>query len=116
VELLEQAKSLAPEDATVASALGARFMTMGKPQEALREFGRALALSPGDALAFNNRGVALLALSQRRAAREDFERALVIEPCLFNARFNLLQLGQRTTAPVDCRYTEQQRRALGELP
>src|SRR5207244_3462774 len=57
--LLEDAKKIAPSDPVVASETGKMLLLLGRPQEALPEFGRALALSPRDAQAFNNRGVAL---------------------------------------------------------
>ena len=70
------------------------------------------ALAPSDPLAFNNRGVALMALSQMDAARQDFERALELDPCLFNARFNLKQLGIEAEVPGNCRFSYAQRRLL----
>jgi tetratricopeptide (TPR) repeat protein len=107
LELLEQARALAPEDPQIASELGRVHLEFGRPQEALRSFGRALALAPRDPQALNNRGAALLALGQGDAARSDFERALEIDPCLFEARLNLRQ----PPAP-GCRYTSEQLRAL----
>jgi len=56
------------------------LLLLGRPQEALPEFGRAPALSPRDAQAFNNRGVALPALDQGDVARRDFEPALALAP------------------------------------
>jgi hypothetical protein len=112
IELLNEAKRIAPENAAVASTLGSRYLAAGRTAEALAEFGRALALKPRDPLAFNNRGVALLALRQSAAARQDFERALSIDPCLFQARFNLVQLRVSTPAPPGCGYSDEQRRAL----
>lgn len=105
--LLTQARALAPEDPQVASEMGRIHLESGRPQDALREFGRALALAPRDPQALNNRGAALLALGQGDAARLDFERAIEIDPCLFEARLNLRQ----PPAP-DCRYTPEQLRAL----
>jgi Flp pilus assembly protein TadD len=86
---------------------------MGKPQNAVAEFGRALALAPGNAQALNNRGVALLAMGQVDVARQDFQRALEINPCLFDARFNLRRLGVVVPEESGCRYSEEQRRLLG---
>ena len=113
IELLGQAQTIAPEDPRIASELGRRLLEAGDPGRSLGEFGRALALDPRNPLAFNNRGVVLLALGQREAARNDFESALRLNPCLFDARFNLRRMGVVTAAPADCRYTPDQRRALG---
>jgi tetratricopeptide (TPR) repeat protein len=93
VQLLNEAKRLAPDDANVAAELGRSLLAAGRTAEALGEFGRALALDPTSARAVNNRGVALLALGQTEAARQDFERALRIDPCQPDARSNLLQMG-----------------------
>jgi Flp pilus assembly protein TadD len=89
------------------------YLLGGRPNEALAEFGRALALSPADAKAMNNRGVALEALGQREAARADFERAVRSDPCLFDARLNLARVGGPLPPTGACRFTPEQIRALG---
>ena len=85
--------TFAPQDPDIATEEGRIDLTIGKPQDALVAFGRALALDPGNAAAYNNRGVALLMLGQREAARADFERALKIDPGQPDARLNLSRLG-----------------------
>jgi protein O-mannosyl-transferase len=112
LEILEQAKAIAPEDPRIASELGRRYLELGKPMLALPEFGRALALEPKKAEAYNNRGAALLALDQREVARQDFERALSIDPCQYDARVNLKHLGFDAPVPVQCKFSAQQREAL----
>jgi protein O-mannosyl-transferase len=112
MNLIAEAKKLAPSDPAVASEAGKMLLLLGRPQDALPEFGRALALLPRDAQAFNNRGVALQALGQAYAARRDFEHALQLDPCLFDARLNLLHQGSTVPAPPNCRYTPDQQRDL----
>ena len=112
IALLEEAKTIAPDDALVASELGRAWLSAGDAARALGEFGRALALAPDDAEALSNRGVALLLLGQKEAAHQDFERALQRDPCLFAARLNLLRIGIVTPDPA-CSYTEAERQALG---
>jgi tetratricopeptide (TPR) repeat protein len=102
VQLLNEAKRLAPDDANVAAELGRSLLAAGRTAEALGEFGRALALDPTSARAVNNRGVALLALGQAEAARQDFERALRIDPCQPDARSNLLQMGVKPPHTPGC--------------
>jgi Flp pilus assembly protein TadD len=92
LEVLAQARTLAPFDAGVAAEIGKTFLAEGQLDAALEEFGRALALDPRDARHYNNRGVALAGLGQTEAARADFERALRIEPALAEARQNLEKL------------------------
>jgi Flp pilus assembly protein TadD len=92
LDLLADARRLAPNDPEVAAETGKILLSEGQPVGALEEFGRALALDPRDARNFNNRGVALDALGQTDAARQDFERALRIEPGLTEARQNLEKL------------------------
>ncbi len=92
--------------------MGKMLLSLGRPKDALPEFGRALALSPRDAEAFNNRGVALQALGQAYPARRDFEHALRLDPCLFDARYNLLAQGIQVPATPSCRYTPEQQRLL----
>lgn len=110
--ILEQARQIAPENAVVATEEGSVYMTLGRPELALPEFGRALALAPQSAGALNNRGAALLALGQKEAARPDFERALAIDPCYFDARLNLMRLGITIARGPECRYTAEQNAAL----
>src|SRR6201999_423851 len=74
LELLTQARNLAPNDAAVAAEIGKTLLAGGRADAALQEFGRALALDPRDARNINNRGVALEAIGQTEAARADFER------------------------------------------
>lgn len=112
MSILDDAQRRAPDEPRIATEKGRVYLTLGKPAQALGEFGRALALAPRDANAINNRGAALLALDQKDAAREDFERALSIDPCEFNARLNLQHLGVVTPVPAQCRFGVEQNAAL----
>ena len=112
LEILEQAKGLAPNDPQVPSEEGRLYLTLDKPAQALVAFGRALALNPGNAEALNNRGAALLALDQKDAAAQDFERALAADPCQFNALINLRRLGMSKNPPPECKYSPAQEAAL----
>ncbi|MGO9097212.1 MAG: tetratricopeptide repeat protein [Bryobacteraceae bacterium] len=107
LQLLREARALAPDDPQVPSEIGRIELASGGAAEALAEFGRGLALAPRDPRAFNNRGTALAALGQTDSARRDFERALALDPCLFEARLNL-----RAGPGPGCRYTAAQQRAL----
>ena len=114
VELLMEAKRLAPGDPAIAADLGLAYIRDGKPELALAEFGRALALEPASARAVHNRGLALLMMGQLEPARADFERALEKDPCLFDALWNLRRVGVRRELPAGCRATLEQRRILRE--
>ncbi|MEO7653796.1 MAG: tetratricopeptide repeat protein, partial [Bryobacteraceae bacterium] len=103
LEILRDAKNLAPEDPRVASELGRVHLEMKNPARALQEYGRALALDPNDARAVSNRGAVLLLLAQKEAARADFERALRMDPCLADARNNLSRLGIAVPEARGCR-------------
>lgn len=103
LEILERAKRMAPREPRIPSEEGRIYLALGRPSDALIEFGRALALAPRSPDALNNRGAALLALDQKDAARQDFERALAIDPCEFNARSNLLHLGISKPLPANCK-------------
>ncbi|MBI3208587.1 MAG: tetratricopeptide repeat protein [Candidatus Solibacter usitatus] len=110
--VLADAKKMAPDDPAIATETGRVLLESGDAARALAEFGRALALAPNDPRSFNNRGVALQQLGQRDAAADDFRRALQRDPCLFDARWNLMQLGHASPAPADCRYTLRQKELL----
>jgi tetratricopeptide (TPR) repeat protein len=94
LQILAQARQLAPNDPNVAVETGKVLLTQGNAAAALSEFGRALALDPRDARNYNNRGAALMALGQSDAARQDFRRALEIDPSLGEARANFRRLDQ----------------------
>jgi tetratricopeptide (TPR) repeat protein len=93
LQILEEAKRIAPDDPAIASELGRVYLLSGAPEKALTEFGRALALSPNNPNALTNRGVALLMMHQEAAARLDFTRALGLNPCLAEARDNAVRVG-----------------------
>jgi hypothetical protein len=93
LDLLSQARRLAPGNPAVAAETGKVLLAQGNSAAALTEFGRALALDPRDAQNYNNRGVALQALGLADAARQDYRRALAIDPSLTEARRNLSRLG-----------------------
>lgn len=93
LDLMVQAKALAPNDPFIASQLGVLWLRVGHPENALLEFGRALKLKPGDPRAFSNHGAALIALHQENAAQRDFEAALRLDPCFRAARLSMEQLG-----------------------
>jgi len=112
LEILEQARALAPRDPRVPAEEGRIYLAAGRPDQALMAFGRALALEPRNADAYNNRGVALLALNQKQAAQQDFERALTIDLCQFDARVNLLRLGVAVPPAHDCRFSPEQSKLL----
>ena len=95
LEVLAQAREIAPMDPAIAAETGRTLLAEGEADGALNEFGRALALDPNNPLYLNNRGVALEALGQTEAARADFERALDIDPNLAEAKINLQKLTGR---------------------
>jgi tetratricopeptide (TPR) repeat protein len=92
LELLNQARELAPNDPVIAAEIGKKLLAEGQPDAALTEFARALALNPRDARCFNDRGVALQQLGHTEAARADFKRALELDPNFIEARQNLQKL------------------------
>lgn len=114
LELLDEARKLAPRDPRVSSEEGRIYLTLKRPDLALVAFGRALALEPRNADAYNNRGVALLSLNQRQAAQQDFERALAIDGCQFDARVNLVHLGVALQPAKGCHLTAEQLEISGE--
>ena len=95
LQLLEEARRIAPRDPAIATEAGRTLLAAGNPAAALGQFGRALALDPRDAANYSNRGVVLAALGQTEAARRDFQRALEISPGLTSAAENLRKMEGR---------------------
>ena len=109
----EAIQLLAGLPAKASSERGRVYLELGRPADALREFGVALAAAPGDPQALTNRGAALAALHQTAAAQQDFQRALARDPCLYPALLNLRQLGFPLPTVSTCRFTPSQKETLG---
>jgi protein O-mannosyl-transferase len=100
LEILDEAKAIAPNDPNPPLEKGLRLMEAKLPDLALAEFEQALALAPDDPKIVNNHGVALSQVGRREAAIEEFRRALRMDPCWSSARENLRLLG--VSYPVAC--------------
>lgn len=92
LDVLAEARRLAPQDPRIAAETGRVLLTQGQAEAALEEFSHAVAVDPHDAENFNGRGVAFGMLGQTAAARSDFEHALELDPELEEARENLRKL------------------------
>jgi tetratricopeptide (TPR) repeat protein len=95
--------------AEVAAEQGRLALQAKQPVEAFEAFGRALAEMPNEARYIQNRAGVLYMVGQRDTAIAEFQRALKINPCLFEARYNLLLAGVSTALPEQCAFTRQQR-------
>lgn len=79
---------------------GCAFKDLGRGNEAIAEFDRALALAPDHTTILINRGEARLALKQNAAALADFDRVIGLNPGLalgWLGRANVLMLGKQVT-------------------
>jgi tetratricopeptide (TPR) repeat protein len=78
--------------------LGKALLGIGKFQEAIGHFERAIQIKPGYAVAYDNMGTALAQTDKMQEAIEQFDRALQLQPDLSDAQFNmaraLAQLGR----------------------
>ena len=69
-----------PSNAAVHNNRGSLLHSLGRYDEALKAFDRALALQPSLPTTWHNRGLALSMLGQRAEALRSFERVLEIDP------------------------------------
>jgi tetratricopeptide (TPR) repeat protein len=69
-----------PEDFAAWCNLGISLGRMGRPEDALKCFDRALELDPRSADAWHNRGLSLGSLGRREEELECYDRALEINP------------------------------------
>jgi tetratricopeptide (TPR) repeat protein len=92
LELLSQAREIAPHDPEIPARIGKIRLKELQPDAALDELSRAVALDPKNAENFNNRGVAFAMLGATEPARADFQHALELDPALNEARTNLQKL------------------------
>lgn len=92
-EAVERAIALSPEFAMAHSTLGSVFDRMGRRQEALREFDRAIEIESKSGYEsshyFNNRGYTRLQLGDLNGAIGDFQNALRIQSDFKLAETNL---------------------------
>ena len=80
---------------------------LGRNEEALRDFSRAIALSPDEGKRYYNRAVAYEASGDLSKAVDDYTKALIVEPGLVDAYNNrgvaLSRLGEMDRAIEDIR-------------
>jgi hypothetical protein len=89
IQTLDAAEARFPNNVDIENERGRVDLELGRPNQALVEYGRVLAVRPQDARAVNNRAVALKAMGQETAAQIEFRRALKLDSCLEEARKNL---------------------------
>ncbi|MDQ3395162.1 MAG: tetratricopeptide repeat protein [Bacteroidota bacterium] len=81
--------SMYSKDADIYNYLGLSKTKLGKVQEAIKDFNKALAINNTDANYFVNRGMAYLSDNQTAMAHDDFKKAIALEPDQAVAMFNL---------------------------
>ena len=101
-KILEEAKERFPEDARIRANLGSVLTSLGKPNEAVAEYRRALELNPQDATSAYDLSLLLLAQRQYEEARDRLSRVVELEPENAEAWSNLgvaqEMLGDRAAA------------------
>lgn len=81
IEAYEKALALAPDNAPVHTDLGVMYRRAKRPEDAVREFDRAIALDPKLETSRFNKGVVLLHdLNDREGAIQAWEELLKINP------------------------------------
>jgi hypothetical protein len=119
MELLQQARAIAPDNSEAALEIGVFHLQAGSPEQALAEFDRAAAAEPDDAQIQANRGAALYLLGRLPEAEAVFQKALGMDACNFDARNNLMLLyrslgdadavRQTAQVPDGCRWSQERR-------
>lgn len=71
------------------SNLGFVYLTQERPEEAIREYARAIQLNPESADLYNNLGVAYNKIGKAEEARHNFQKAVGVDPDFAPAHFNL---------------------------
>ena len=97
------------EDEDLATAFknrGNAYDDKGDYQQAIEDYGQALAITPQDAEAFNSRGATFTALGEYERAIADFDQAARLNPngprAFGNRCFAKALLGQLDAALADC--------------
>ena len=103
-ELLGKAVSIAPNYGQAHNLLGMALSRLGRNEEALASFERAVAADPANIAAVVNRGDALADLDRHAEAVTEFEKALALDPRNVAAwcnRGNALQALERDAEAVE---------------
>ena len=85
----ERAAQAVPRDAVAQDVLGTRYLSVGRPDDAVRAFTLALRLKPGYPEASNNLGAALVTLGRAREAVPYLRAAERARPTDYRVQFNL---------------------------
>lgn len=85
---------------------GNAYDDKGRYDQALEDYGRAIAINPQDADCFNDRGTTYMAVESYELAIQDFDRAVGLNPAspapLSNRCFAKAALGKLEEALTDC--------------
>ncbi|MEM7481457.1 MAG: tetratricopeptide repeat protein [Acidobacteriota bacterium] len=79
VEFMEMARGLNPVDSRILLAEGSQYLLLGRPEEAVEVYRRALEIEPRPEI-YLNLGRAEAAAGQLEEARESFRRAAALDP------------------------------------
>jgi tetratricopeptide (TPR) repeat protein len=100
-----QTRSIQAGKSTVHSGIAQAYHRMGRNDEAVEEYGRAIAINPGDPNAYIGRGDALAALGRDESALADYNEAVRLGPGFsraYSSRGELLaELGREEAALAD---------------
>ncbi len=86
---LEKAASLCPDVSDIHNNCGLALADLGRLDEALASYQKALERNPASVMALTNRGSALEAAGRPEEAAASYNRALQIDPDHVKARYNL---------------------------
>ncbi len=100
--LARQAAELQPGSALIVTGMGTALLNLGRHEEAIEWFDKALAIDPDCVFALNDRGAALRGLGRYEEAIEWYDKALAIDPdCILvlnNRSVALSELGRNAEA------------------
>jgi tetratricopeptide (TPR) repeat protein len=100
-----QTSSIQAGKSTVHSGIAQAYHRMGRNDEAVEEYGRAIAINPGDPNAYIGRGDALAALGRDESALADYHEAVRLGPGYSRAYLSrgelLAERGQEDAALAD---------------
>ena len=88
-ELLGRAADMEPRNAVFQCDLGSALKAVGRVEESIRAFERALAIEPDHSGALNNLGNAFYVQKRLAQAVECYQRALALEPHNARTHYNL---------------------------
>lgn len=89
VEVIRKGREAFPENATLITEELSYLISTGQTEQALENFGDAIAADPENSSLYYNRGIIYDQMGELEKAASDYKKAMEVDPEFFDAAYNL---------------------------